>query len=67
MRIFTYVIRSPTDRVIIAILHFDTAVSRLERITRGRMADIRILLVDDEPDISATAFTQAAETGFYDV
>jgi len=53
--------------LIIAILHFATAVSRLERIRRGRMADIRILLVDDEPDISATAFTQAAETGFYDV
>ena len=31
------------------------------------MADIRILLVDDEPDISATALTQATETGFYDV
>jgi hypothetical protein len=45
--------------LIIAILHFDTAVSRLERVRRDRVADIRILLVDDEPDISAAALTQS--------
>jgi hypothetical protein len=58
MRVLTYVIRPPTGRVIIAILQFDTAVSRLERIRRGRATDIRFLLVDDEPDISAAALMQ---------
>ena len=59
MRIFTYVIRSTTERVIIAILHFDAAVSGLEHIRRGRMADIRILLVDDWSNISAAALTHS--------
>jgi hypothetical protein len=59
MRILTYVIRSPTESAIIAILHFATAVSRLERIRRGRMADIRILLVDDSSNIGAAALTQS--------
>jgi hypothetical protein len=45
--------------LIIAILHFDTAVSRLERIRQGRLADILILLADDEPDIRAAALTQS--------
>jgi hypothetical protein len=63
MRIFTYVIRTPNERVIIAILHFATAVSRLERIRRGRMADIRILLVDDWSNISAAALTQSGRNG----